>query len=324
MNATVRSLTRFLVPVFAAVVFRVPTASGQPVTRFDSATDWDKLPKLFKPHGVKPGRVVTVRADGIHYEFGPLKESRIAGMRGEITLRGDFEISLRYELIDFPAVVADGDGLTVGVTVASDPKLGLASVRRGLYRGRGDQHRLTRGVMVDGRMTYAITGVPTESKNGRIVMRRVGSEVIGLSADEPDGELVEWKRYPFTDQPARVVHLYADSGGAADAAFTARLYDLQIRTGGDVPTQPAKPGPVPQTITPLPEVLPPTVGPAPRTTPADGPPVGGDAATDTPTPTRVRGYWWLLAFPVVGAFAIGLFLGRKRWQRPTAPRRPVP
>ena len=313
MNLTMQSVARFLLPILAVSTLCDQCVFGQPLTRFDSATDWDQMPKLFKAK-VKAGRSVTIQPEGILYEFSPVTTSNVSGLTGEMTLRGNFEISVCYELIDWPTY-AQGTGMTLGITVESSTKLGRAAMKRGLYEGRRDQHRLTRAVRQNDKWVYGIAGVPTNSNNGRIVMRRIGSEVIGLSSDTPDGELIEITRYPFTDQPIYSVKLDADVGGSG-LGFTARLYDLQIRTGDDVSTQPTAVVVDARIVKPLPENLPPSVGPVSK---IDSETEGDE---DVAAQTKVRGYWWLLAIPMIGVFAIGMYLGRKRKQRLIAPRRP--
>ncbi|MBN9518094.1 hypothetical protein J0H58_06190 [bacterium] len=304
----------------AAALVSLPPAPAQPPTKFDAATDWERFPRLFRPDGIKDGRKVTARPDGsILFEFSPLKAARNSGMRAEWSLRGNFEVEVKYDLTDFPDRSDEGDGVMIGVAVAADPKVGLASVKRGVFRGHGHQNRLTRGVPKEGgKMTYVIAGVPTAAKTGRLVLRRVGTDIIGLSADTADGPLTEWKRYPFTDGPVRVVNLNADAGGS-DAAFTARLYDLRVRTGADVPTEPGPPGPVARTITPTPPDLVPVVVGAPGA-PKAGTPTGATAtAPETadptdPPPAPLRGRLWLYVVGGLVLFTGGVFIGR-RWLR---------
>ncbi|HEX4614029.1 MAG TPA: hypothetical protein VH092_37955 [Urbifossiella sp.] len=256
---------RSLVPaaVLAAALALTPAAaqppapSSQPLTRFDSRTDWGRVTDLFKPHNPREGRTAVVRPDSVWFDFAPVKGVRDTGVKAFVTLRGDFQVEVRYDLQEFPVSSASDSGVLVALQVDGDPDIGTAAVERGVYFRRGHDgqlHRLIRGVPTDAKRVYAITAAPAGAKAGRLALRRVGSEVIGLAADAPDAELAEFMRYPFTDGPIRAVSLTADAGGT-EATLKARLYDLQVRTGADIPAAPGAARPQAFTINPMPARL---------------------------------------------------------------------
>src|SRR5262249_46880515 len=141
---------------------------------------------------------------------------------------------------------------------------------------------------------YATSRAPAQSRQGRLALRRVGSEAVVLVAEDAAGELLEIKRYPFTDQPMRLVTLFLATGGSA-VDVRARLYDLQVRTGADVPTT-AKQGPQAVTFVPMPrETEPIASAEQPEPSPVAPP----------PTP-RGQPNWWLGGVGFLLGLAVGI------------------
>lgn len=242
-SSVVRSLTWIL----AAAALLVPLTmargqSGRPIGEFDAQKDWDSFSKHFKPFFTDPTRTARITESGVRLKFLSGAPAGFAGLESDANLAGNFDIEIQYDLTQFPDKVDGGYGASVGIWVKADPEVGDAALTRIVTRWAGQQVRLTRAVPQANKTDYGITGINTKARKGRMMLRRVGSEVIALSADTLDGELLEWARFPFTDKPVRLVRLTGDTGGAP-VELEATIQGLRIRVGDAVPIEPGKPGP---------------------------------------------------------------------------------
>jgi prepilin-type N-terminal cleavage/methylation domain-containing protein/prepilin-type processing-associated H-X9-DG protein len=295
------------------------TATGQEgraLKAFDSTADPAGFRKLFYPYGRTPPsteRAVTVGADGVTLTIPAVKHAGHLGVRTESSISGNFQVELRFEIAEYPENVTTGYGAICGITLDADRQYGGASAFRGAYAESGQGLHAGRSVPNgSGGTHYAGTRAPSKAKQGRLALRRIGSEIIALAAEDPAKELAEIKRYPFTDTPVRNVSFMADSGGAA-VAMRVRFYDIKLVTGADVPTA-APPGLPTFTAVPY---QPPAANPAAPPAPAPGAGTGSGKAdtsaeptTDAPTPAPARGGWWLPVVALLVGLVGGVFIGR--------------
>src|SRR5262249_32231296 len=142
-------------------------------------------------------------------------------------LTGDCEVTAAYELVSAPAP-QKGYGCGVGLALDAGEQVGRGSVQR-LNKGgtEGSGYAVqTELAAADPKEVYRF--LPGKGKRGRLGLRRVGKELVFLTADAPDAELEEVDRLPFTDRTIRAVRLFADDGGSA-TAVDVRLKDIAIR-----------------------------------------------------------------------------------------------
>lgn len=279
--------------------------SGRPIAEFDAAKDWQSFPKYFKTFFTDPKRTVVIAEDGVQYRFFPGAPSGFAGVESDANLAGNFEIEIQYDFSKFPEKIEGGYGASFGIWVKADADVGDAALTRIVTPWAGQQVRLTRAVPQANKTAYGITGINSKALKGKMMMRRVGSEVIALSADASDGEFLEWARFPFTDKPVRLVRLTGDNGGAA-VDLAAKIHGLQIRVGDAVPTSPGKPGPQAHLAQPMPEIA---RKPSPiPTLPAAQETVAAEEKPKTP----LLGSVWVPVIVGLAGLGVGIAIGR-RW-----------
>jgi hypothetical protein len=293
----------FLVSMLLVVAENAAAQPAHSLTKFDSATDWASFPKLFKPFDARPGRAVAHGPKGLTFTLAPRKQKGPVGMEAGVTLTGNFQIEVKYNLEVFPDKVEEGYGVYLGISVvAADNRVGRASINRGVYANAGHQYAAGRDVPAPKGIVYARSRAPASSREGRLALRRVGSEAIALVADGPGEELLVIKRYPFTEEPMRTFTLFTDTGGAA-VQVRARLHDLQVRTGADV-TNTTRQGATATTIVPMP-------GEAQSTTSADP----SETAPFSPLRgIRAQPNWWLGCGGLLIGLVVGICVGRW-WRR---------
>jgi hypothetical protein len=301
--------------------------NGQPLTRFDSMHDWESFPKIFKPFNIAKDRQVTVCPDGVKFEFGSEKKAGASGMRAEVTLNGNFQIEVNYDIESWPDQVAEGYGVTIGMWIEGDRLVGGAGLNRFVDR-KINQYRFVRTIPVEKKTQYDRSAILTKAVQGRIAIRRIGTNLIALTADTPDVEFVQWKQITFTDTPVRAIILSADTGGA-EAELKGRLYNLQITSGADVPINPEKEGPVARTINPLPKkntltnpldtknTLPP-VYPNPLPPALDPNTAQIDPESNASHPSPIRAEWCLPIIALIIGFGVWNMIRRRRRAQPNS------
>ena len=143
----------------------------------------------------------------------------------------------------------------------------------------------------------------TRAVSGRLAVRRIGTEVIMLAADDPAAELAEIDRFQFTGEPVQSLAIYGDTGGAS-VDLQARIYDVKLFMGTDVPKSSTRhyDGVI--------SVL--DRAPAPEPEPADEEALTSPEREMTSTPVVARA--WLPIVMLLAGIVVGVFIGRG-WRR---------
>ena len=309
------TLLRRTLALAVGLLLAPPDAAAQnakTMTRFDSATEWADFGRVFnKELALAPDRSVTVAADGLRFDFAPTNNPGASGVQTESRLRGDFEIAVKYALDTFPETVTAGYAPRFGLYIQPESSDGPIALNRGVWPGFGQQVRLSKTVTVGKEERYGIHAANSSARLGRLALRRIGRDLIGLYADTPDGELVEIDRLAYTDRPVRVIRLSADPGKAM-AALKFRLYDLQIRTGSEASNPPPAKVDRMIVVNKMPDATTTRAG----TTPSADASSTDDTPEVEPPAAPVRGKWWLIGLGVAVIFAVGVVFGRKLLTRP--------
>jgi hypothetical protein len=212
-------------------------ASAQPLAPFDPADDAAKFPKMFAPYGVGSGRTAEVAPGGATLRVSPSKEKGQVGVQcSPAGLVGDFQIEVSVTIEELSIQLTKGDGAMFGLVAMVDGNGGAASISRGVAE-QESKFQAVLAIPQAERTYYAVRRYPSDAREVRIGLRRVGAELAVLAADGPGGELRELTRYPFPTVPVNAVGLFAESGGA-EAAMEARFHDLRVRSGQDLPAGP--------------------------------------------------------------------------------------
>lgn len=300
--------------IVLAIMSTVDAQEGRPLKAFDSATDLNTFRQVFNSFGrvaAIPERTVTIDGSGVTVSMPAVKHAGHLGIRRESSIQGNFQVELRFEITTYPDKVTEGYGAICGITLDADRQYGGASTFRGTYVESGQALHAGRSVPKGGGAThYAGSRTPTKTMKGRLALRRIGSEIISLVAEDPTSELTEIKRYPFTDTPVRNMSIIADSGGAP-VAMKLRFYDIKLLTGADVPGTTTL-GPKAVTVQPYqPPVANPTQ-PITASTPSSGVTAAtpNETATATPNPAPTRGGIWQIIVALLVGLVGGVLIGR--------------
>jgi hypothetical protein len=184
--------------------------------------------------------------------MAPSKYNGPNSVQAEVRLPNNYQIEVKYELLTFPDKVQNGYGVGVGLWVEGAAVDGQARAVRTVEPNRGPQYMAGRTSLMPGNKThYAIAMSPAVSRDGRLGLRRMGTQIAMLAAEAPTDPLEEYQRYPLSEAPTRLLSLYSTTGGC-EVELKARLYDLRILTGSDLPPQPPRRGEPTTTIVPFP------------------------------------------------------------------------
>ena len=230
------------------------------------------------------------------------------GLQTEFGIKGDCEITLRYEILKEPEprdVVFSRTGLSMRVDL-EDPSKSLASLTRGVQANDGTRFTSFGWKNVEKKGTH-FKEFPAAAKKGQLRLVRSGAMLSYYAAEEASDDFVFLYEHPFGDEDLKRVCIAGSTGGPK-TALDVRVTDFRIRADGLlIPPELASSVIVTQTTDP---------GPA-----AD--PVQGGAA---PAATQRPGsHTWLIAALLVGivltlsfAAALGLWVFLRQG-KPAAP-----
>ncbi len=226
-------------------------------------------------------------------------------MQADVRLPNNYQIELKYELLTIPDQIQSGYGVGVGLWVEGAAVDGQARAVRTVEPNRGPQYMAGRTSPLPGGKThYAIAMTSAQSRNGRLGLRRIGTEIIMLAAESPTGPLEEYQRYPLSEAPTRMLSLYSTTGGS-EVELKARLYDLRILSGADLPPEPPKRNLATVTLVKFPTQV------------ASAKPARAEDENPEPTDTPASALFpWLIGLVT---FLIGLPLGvviGRKWKTP--------
>jgi hypothetical protein len=121
-----------------------------------------------------------------------------------------------------------------------------------------------------------------------------------LAADEPNGELAEIVRYPFSRGPIQALAIYGDTGGAR-VDLQARIFDVKLFTGSKIPEPGAKHYTGVVSIRPSARVSEPATAEESASAPN----------LETPS-APLLAHAWLPFLTLLGGVVCGVFIGRYR------------
>jgi RNA polymerase sigma factor (sigma-70 family) len=256
--------------------------------------------QVFQSYGVARGRSVTLTPDGCLLELDRTAHWGHVGVRSTLELHGDVQFEARYEILNAPVRVDAGYGAHIGLALdTGDKAAGAGAVNRGVFQGKGNQFDACRWLRIRDRLGYPTSFVPTRALSGRLAVRRIGAEVVMLAAEDPAAELVEIDRYAFTRAPVQSLSIYGDTGGAS-VDLQARIFDVKLLIGSDVPRSSARRfDGVDSTF---------DLAPAPEPPHLDM--TNSTAAELEPSSTPVLARAWLPIVSLLGGIVVGVFIGR--------------
>jgi RNA polymerase sigma factor (sigma-70 family) len=260
--------------------------------------------RVFQTYGIAQGRSVTLTSDGCLLDIDRLAGWGHVGARATLELHGDVQFEASYEILHAPARIDAGYGAHIGLALdTGDQAAGAGAVNRGVFQSRGNQYDACRWLRISDRLRYPTSFVSTHAVSGRLAVRRIGSEVIMLAADDPAADLAEIDRYHFTGEPVQSLSIYGDTGGA-NVDLQARIYDVKLFIGTDVPRSTTRhyDGVI--------SVI--DRGPAPESDPANEETFTAPERETSSTPVMAR--LWLPVVTLLAGVVVGVFIGRG-WKR---------
>ena len=260
--------------------------------------------RVFRTYGIAQGRSITLTPDGCLLDLDRRAGWGHVGARAMLELHGDVQFEAKYEILDAPARVDAGYGTHIGLAIdTGDQAAGAGAVNRGVFQTRGNQYDACRWLRIRDRLRYPTSFVSAHAASGRLAVRRIGTEVVMLAADDQNAELAEIDRFQFTSEPVQALAIYGDTGGAS-VDLQARFFDVKLYVGTDVPRSSSRhyEGVI--------SVL--ERAPTSEPDPADDTAliVPARARTSTPVMARV----WLPIITLLAGIVVGVFIGRG-WKR---------
>jgi hypothetical protein len=186
------------------------------------------LLSMFSTYGYQNQRTIWAETQGLHFALpGGVAKMPQTGVYSTFALAGDCEVSFVYDLLDFPQP-KEGYGACVSLALDAGDDANKAVNQRvhKTHEGNG----ITSSVFseTDGQVQEQMHFSKTAAKRGRIGIRRIGKEVIFLSADDPVAPLEEIDRRPFPEATIRVVRFFVDPGGAP-IPIDVRIRSVEMR-----------------------------------------------------------------------------------------------
>jgi hypothetical protein len=157
------------------------------------------------------------------------------GLHIPSTVRGDFEFTVRFEVLQAPTAAEagpEGTRFTLGVLLER-PGLNTASLswarNSQLQGGTGWIPSLTLMNETTGANESRVSAAPTQAKSGRLRIVRTGSLLTYYAAEGLSEEFLHLTEVPFAPEDVKDVLVVGSTGGP-QAALTVRVTDLYVRS----------------------------------------------------------------------------------------------
>jgi hypothetical protein len=184
---------------------------------------------------------VKYEADGVRFDLpaAPAKGRNPVGLGAKLAIKGDFEITLSYEILGETQGAVDDDGSHFGLEVmlaGRKPNAG-ASLMRFATANEGC-HLLARvdPINATGKRALKVHPYPSKAKAGRFRMVRSGAELSVFVSEGDDKEFALILKSPFGIEDVSNVLMSAGTDGAR-STLNVRLTDLRIRADA-IPQKP--------------------------------------------------------------------------------------
>jgi cell division septation protein DedD len=213
--------------------------------------------KDFELLGAGAADYVKYEKDGVRIALPAGKSRPVTGVATTFGLSGDFDVSVRYEILQEPEP-ADAGTPNIGTRISLSVKTDAASevaIRRKVtpkdpvfiltwrtMRPEGEAKSLSKGGMF-----------PVKEKKGRLRLERKGAEVTYYQSEGDDKEFKLLTTFAFVADDVKAVQLFGDTS-SPKAALEVRFTDLHIAAKAMVPKAPAPnkrpPEPTPKSAPP--------------------------------------------------------------------------
>jgi DNA-directed RNA polymerase subunit RPC12/RpoP len=147
-----------------------------------------------------------------------------------MAVKGDFEITVSYEILNEPDSAEAGFPHTrITLDVAVDKANHVeATLSRRVSKWGGTEFLTWVRRHEDGKDKSNYKEFPARSKTGKLRLARAGATVAFYAADGPDGLFTLLLRYPFNSDPLEGIRIVG-STGSPKSALDVRVSDLHVR-----------------------------------------------------------------------------------------------
>ncbi len=195
--------------------------------------------------GADASKCVKFEPEGLRITMPAGKTRAPTGVATRFGLTGDFEITVRYEILQEPEPV-DAGSLAVGTRISLRVNLNAAGAHEASIRRKVSPnlpaHILTfRSLrrVGDSEPDKMESTFPVKEKTGKFRLVRSGADITYYLAEGPDGDFTRLATYSVGADDVKNVQIYGQSSSPT-AALDARFTQLHIRAGS-LPRQLAAP-----------------------------------------------------------------------------------
>jgi DNA-directed RNA polymerase subunit RPC12/RpoP len=186
----------------------------------------------FEPFGSDTDQSVLSEADGLRIKLPPGRAEH-AGLKLPIVVKGDFEITLNFDLLKEPEQADTGkvgSRFSLGIFLAT-PKSCVATINRSMSAKQGPVFvswwSLWREEEIEPPSNGAATS--TKAKQGRLRLVRTGAELAYYAAESPNSDFNLLKlNSKFGNDDLRQINFSGSTGGER-AELDVRAADLRVR-----------------------------------------------------------------------------------------------
>jgi hypothetical protein len=186
-------------------------------------------------HGAQAANNVKFEPEGLRIQLPAGFEGQrpAAGVATRVTVKGDFQITTGYEILQEPSVEEVGTGqtrLTMDVVLAQ-PHNDAATLSRRVVPRAGKQVYPWMWVWEPNAgksMQRKTSSVPAKAATGRLRIERTGKDLVYLLADGDGKDFARVGAGPFSTDDVVEVRLVATTGGTK-AGLDVRFHDIEIR-----------------------------------------------------------------------------------------------
>jgi hypothetical protein len=202
--------------------------------------------KDFEWLGADAAKCVKYEADGVRVTMPAGKARLMTGVATTFGLKGDFDVSVRYEVFQEPEPADSGD-LTTGTRISLSARTDAVSevaLRRKItpeeplrilawrtMRPAGEAKSLTKSAVA-----------PVTQKKGRLRLERKGIDVTYSLAEGDEKDFKVLATFPFVADDVKTIQLFGGTS-SPKAPLEVRFSDLHITAKAVVPKAAAPAGP---------------------------------------------------------------------------------
>ncbi len=200
-----------------------------------------------------------IEANGLHITLPPGwgAERPVTGLRSRFRVKGDFEMTLSFEILKEPEQADAGDkgGTRLDLGIIKDvPKEDVTNVGRTVLPASGKRFIGWASMwdsVAEKKVPHSISR-PTQAMTGRLRLVRSGADLYYAFSDGFDGGFTCFKKFPFGAEDLLRVRIVAATGGAK-ASLHVRVTDFSIRADAlpDWPAGELVAEPIPMPVSPV-------------------------------------------------------------------------